>query len=450
MALKRRRFNSPQRQARLWGSNFPEPIMDKIKTLAAITIGALVMSVAYAMTVDDRSVDVTVNSDSGRSESRFVDGNRGKFVLTLGDDKVEATWRGDFELDPIETKIDQLGRRLEITHESGGIAKRVLFERSRSDVKQSFFIDDVEQDASPETDAAVADLLIVFLRASGMKADERVTAFLTQGGADAVLEEMTFLESDHALQRYTTALTENAELSGDQIKTLASFLKTMESDHNLRKSLQSIMDSQSIDAGLTAVLIDAAANIEGDHDLRKLVEAFAERSLNDQAMDLALGLYERIEGDHDLRLATEALLENESLDTRAAVRLLLAAAERVEGDHDMRLILTEFAPRYSSTPEMTEAWVVAFAAVQSDHDQRLSIEEVAQVGDHSVAAWQSLIELTLAIEGDHDHRLALEEIADEIGSDPALLAAYRVSAAEISSDRDREQALEAIGDTQED
>ncbi len=423
--------------------------MEKIKTLAAITIGALVMSVAYAVTIDDRGVDVTVNSDSDRSESHIVDGNRGEFVLTQGDDKVEASWRGDFELDPVGTKIDKLGRRLEITHESGGIVKRVLFERSRGDIKQSFFIDNVEQDASPKTDAAVADLLIVFLRASGMKAEERVNAFLAKGGVDAVLEEMTFLDSDHALQRYTTALTENAELSGGQIKTLANLLKTMESDHNLRKSLQSIMDSQSIDADLTAILIDAAANIEGDYDLRKFVEDFAERPLNGEAVDLALGLLERIEGDHDLRLATEALLENESLDDSAAIRLLLAAAEQVEGDHDMRLILTEYAGRFSSSPEMIAAWAKAFAGVQSDHDQRLSIEEIAQTGNHPAAAWQSLIELTAAIEGDHDHRLALESIADEIGDDPALLGAYRASAAKISSDSDRRRALEAIGDAED-
>lgn len=421
--------------------------MEKIKTLAAITIGALVLSVAYAITIDDRNVDVTINSDSGRSESHFVDGNRGEFVLTEGDDKVEAHWRGKFELDPVGTKIDKLGRRLEIIHDSGGVVKRVLFERSRGDIKQSYFVDDEEQDAGPETDAAVTELLIVFLRASGMKAEERVTAFIANGGADAVLEEMTFLDSDHALQRYTKALTKHAELSGDQIKTLAGFLKMMESDHNLRNSLQSIMDHQSFDAELTAILIDAAANIEGDYDLRKLVEAFAERPLNDEAVDLALGLFGRIEGDHDLRLATEALLENHSLDDNAAIRLLLAAAAQVEGDHDMRLILAEYAGRFSSSPEMTAAWIKGFAAVQSDHEQRLSIEEVAQAGDHSAAAWQSLIELTIAIEGDHDHRLALEEIANEIGDDPLLLDAYRRSAAEISSDSERKRALEVIGDT---
>lgn len=424
--------------------------MEKIKTLAAITISALVMSVAYAVTVDDRSVDIATDSESGRSGSHIVDGNRGEFVLTEGDDKVEARWRGEFELDPIGTKIDKLGRRLEITHENGNVIKRVLFERSRGNIKQTYFVGDTEQDAGPETDAAVAELLIVFLRASGMRAEERVNAFIANGGADTVLEEMTFLNSDHAIERYTTALTENAELTGDQIKTLASFVKVMESDHNLRNALQSIMEHQSIDAELTATLIDAAANIEGDYDLRKFVQNFAERPLNDRAVDLALGLLERIEGDHDLRLATEALLENESLDDSAAIRLLLAAAEQVEGDHDMRLILAEFAGRFSNSSEMTAAWAKGFAGVQSDHDQRLSIEEVAQTGDHSAAAWQSLIELTIAIEGDHDHRLALEEIAAEIGSDPALLEAYRMSAAEISSVSERRRALEAIGDTVED
>ncbi len=423
--------------------------MEKIKTLAAITIGALVLSAAYAMSIGDRSADFSVDSDTGRSTRHVVHGDRGEFILKEDDIKVEASWRGEFELDPLGTDIERLGRKFEITHTADGVSKRALFERSRGDIKRSYFVDDAEQADGPETDAAITELLVVFLRASGMKAEERVTAFLKQGGADAVLQEMTHLDSDHSLRRYTEALTEQADLSGEQLTTLVALLKNVESDHDLRRALGSIMDHEDISAELTPVLIDAAGGIESDHDLRKLMEAFAERSLNGEAMDLALGLFERIESDYDLRIAAVALLENSSLDNKGATRLLLAAADQVEGDHDMRLILDESAELYSKDPELTAAWLKAYGALESDHDQRLIIEEVADEGDHPVAAWKSLIEATSAIEGDHEQRLALEAIAEEMGDDPALIEAYREAAADISSDSDRKRALEAIVDTED-
>ena len=423
--------------------------MEKLKTLAAITVGALVLSTAYAIGVKGGQDDVAVDSGVDGSSRYVVHGDRGEFLLKDDDLVVKASWRGEFELDPLGADIESLDKKFEISKKSDGVEQRVIFKRDKDDIERFYYIDDEKQESSPETDAAIKELLIVYLRASGRKAEERVAAFLNQGGPDAVLEEMTYLGGDHSVRRYTEALTEEADLSEQQLTTLLTLVNNIEGDHDLRTALESIIEHEEISSELTPALIGAASGIESDHDLRKLVQAFAERPLNDESMDLALGLYERLESDYDLRVAADALLENDSFDSPKAARLLSVAAARIDSDRDMRLILTETAPLFSADQEMTTAWLDAFTTLDSDRDQRISIEEVAEQGGHPSAAWKSLIEATTDIDSDHDHRLALEAIAGEIEEDAELLDAYRISARAIDSDRDRENALEAIGDSED-
>ena len=420
--------------------------MEKIKTLAAITIGALVLSTAYAIGVKGGDDDVDVDSGVDGASRHVVHGDRGEFLLKDDDLVVEASWRGEFELDPLGAGIESLDKKFEIAKKSDGVEQRVIFKRVKDEIERFYYVDDEKQDAGPETDAAIKELLIVFLRASGRRADERVAAFLSQGGPDAVLEEMAFLGGDHSVRRYTQVLTEQSDLSEQQLTTLIALVENIESDHDLRAALESIIEHEEISSDLTPALINAASGIESDHDLRKLVQAFAERPLSDESIDLALGLYERLESDYDLRVAADALLENESFDSLKTARLLTVAASRIDSDRDMRLILTETAPLYSVDNEMTTAWLDAFTTLDSDRDQRLSIEAAAEEGGHPDAAWKSLIEATTDIDSDHDHRLALEAIAGEIDENAELLEAYRISARAIDSDRDRRNAFEAIGD----
>ena len=428
--------------------------MENLKTLVTLTIGALVLSAVIAIAAKDNggdlSIDISINDSSDDEDKRstqfIIDGDRGKFTLWEDDHAIEAVWKGDFELDPLATTVTELDNKLEIVDKSGDDERRVVFKKSRGDIHHAFYLDDEEQDEGPETDAAISDLLMVFLRASGMKSEERVDAILDQGGVDAVLDEMAFLSRKHATRSYVWALTEKADLSDAQILRLVDIVKEMEGDHDIRKSISAILENETITANLVPPLIEATEGVESDYDLRKLMESFAERRLNEEAMERVIMVFERMDSDHDLRKSAEALIENDALDDQATARLLIALSERMDSDHDLRLILTDTAKIYSADPEATKAWLIAFEAVDSDHDRRLSIEEVAASGAHPDEAWVELIKAAAIIDSDHDLRRALESIAAEMERNEILLAAYRDTAAGIDSDSDRERALEAIGE----
>lgn len=420
--------------------------MENLKTLGVITVGAIVLSASYAVAVKDRGAGHSIEFGDERSTRHSVSGDRGEFILKDDGVVIEANWRGAFDLNPLGTDIDRLERRFEITREKDGNDERVVFERKHGDIIRAYYLDGEAQPDGPDADAAITELLIAFLRASGVKAEERVAALLKQGGPEEVLDDMLLLDGDESLRRYAAALAEQAELSSDEVAALIDLLNNLESDHDLRLALSAIMEHETISPELTPALIKVASNIESDHDLRKLVEDFAARPLDDAAMELIFGLYEGIESDHDLRIAAEALLENDAVNDAAAARLLSAAADQIDSDHDLRLILAESAAMFSNDPAVTDAWLKGYFKIDSSDNQRRAITEVAEIGEHTADAWRRLIEATTAIDSSHDQRLALVAIADRIEADASLLAAYRAAAAKIESDHDRRRALEAIGE----
>lgn len=424
--------------------------MKSLKSLGAVTIGAILVSATYALAVKDQNIRINIDSDDERSIRHTVNGDRGEFILREENETLEASWRGDFELTDDGNGIKSVDRKLEIEIATDDETQRAVFEDDRDGVDIRYFVDDEKQDDGDETDSAVAALVLKFLRSSGVQSDERVEALIETGGTAAVIAELDFLEGDHAFRRYATALSEQAELSKDEIITVAEKLKTIESDHDLRLALKSILENQTLTAEILPALISAAEGVESDHDLRLLVEAFAERPLDADAMELALGLYSRIESDHDLRVAAEALLENNDLSAAQAARLLETAAKAINSDHDMRLVLEETSSMFSKDQTLTDAWLDGLATLSSDHDKRLSIEAAAEEANHPQLAWIGLIEASTNIESERDLRLALESIAENVDFDADIIRAYRQAADGIESERERQLALEVLGDQTDD
>jgi len=386
--------------------------MTSIRTLAFLTIGAVFISAAYALVFSNDASDHSFDDDGGRSVRHTINGDSGEFVLKDEDRTIKADWRGDYSLNDLGTALSALDDEFEIEIKEDGLRERIEFERSGRDIEITYYLDGEEQPDGDEKDNAVAALFLKFLRASGLKSEERVSALIIKGGSASVLEELDALEGGHAMRQYAVALVEQADLSPAEIKLLTEKLDVIDSDHDLGRTLEAILEHETVTAETAPALIEAAKKIEGDHDLRQLVEAFAETPVGDDGLGLVLGLYERIESDHDLRVAAVALLENDAMTGAEAARILAAAGKQIESDHDLRLVLSESAVFFSSDGDLADAWMEAYGELDSSYDQRLALEEIAE-----------------AVEGD-----------------PDLKAAYRKAARRIDSDHDRERALEAIGE----
>ncbi len=422
--------------------------MNSLKTLSALVGGALIIAIMYGIAFGDKDNKISFDFEDGEGVRHIVNGDRGDFMLKQGDLTIEASWRGDYALSDAGDDIDQLDRKLEITRkEENEVAERAVFEGGEDGVERTYYRDGEKQSAGTQSDVAARALLLRFLRASGVKADERVAILMREGGADAVLSEMILLQGDHARQRYITTLTKNADLTPEQLHTLVKIISAMEGDHDIRMALEAILENERAGPPDLPLLFEAARNVEGDYDLRRVIENFAEINLDEDSITLALGLFENIDSDHDLRRAGEALLALDAITDANVAQLLSAAADRIDSDHDLRLLLSEAAPRLAGGREVSDAWLLAFSALDSDHDKRIALEEASEVQATTYTTVKALIDATHDIGSDHDRRLALTAFADRARKNPETMAAFRSAARAIGSDYDREQALDAIGES---
>lgn len=418
--------------------------MNRLSTLGALIAGAILLAAFYGTAFGDRDEGINIEINDEEGVRHVVSGDKGSFALKKDGLDLEASWRGDYELTDEGDDLAALDHKLTITREQNGLDEKVVFERDDDEVESVYYLDGDKQDENPETAEAKKALLIAFLEASGAKAEERVAILLRDGGAEAVLEKIDGMYSDHARLRYVTELTKQATLSSGETASLLKSLKNIEGDHDLRVALDALLQHDGIGADEMPAFLDAAARLESDYDLRRLIESISEQDLDDDAIALAIGLMQRIESDHDLRRASEALLEQDNLSADAAARLLNTISDRIEGDHDLRLILSDTTAYLAEGPEVAAAWMSAFNALSSDHDQRLALEEAAGVDNLSAAIRRDLIAASEKIASDHDRRLALEAYANLLDDD-TLKAAYRAAAAGIDSESDRKRTLEAAG-----
>ncbi|MEM8770147.1 MAG: hypothetical protein AAGD92_00735 [Pseudomonadota bacterium] len=369
---------------------------------------AIALSLTYAVVFGGSQSTISVGA-GGDSISHSVRGDSGEFSLRDDGLSIKAEWRGDFDLDEKGGAIASVDNSLDIEINDNGREERLLLEKDGRDVATRYWLNDEEKTLNPDTQDRISALTLRFLRASGIKAEERVEALVSTSGASSVLEEIDQLTGGHAIRRYAVLLNKNASLSEDQIMTLAEKLQRIDSDHDLSLALQSILERQTVTAETVKPLIAAATKISSDHDKRRLVSVFADTALDETGAGMALDLYETIDSDHDLRVAAESLLENEALNAEYAARLLVIAAERIESDYDLRNVLEASAARITDK-NIADAWFAALEKVDSEHEVRI----------------------------------ALEEIADRIGDNAELKQRARAVAEAISSDYEREQALEAL------
>jgi hypothetical protein len=282
-----------------------KPLIKNIKALGFLAIGAFALSAVYALIVKDNAAEHAFDDGDAPSARHTINGDSGEFVLTDEDFTIKAAWRGDYSLNDAGAALAELDDELEIEIKQGGVKERVKFERSNGAIGAIYYRDGDKLPKGGEADQAAAALFLKFLRISGLKSDERVSALLKAGGAASVLEEFNALERDRAKRRYSVALIEQSDLSPTDIDALSQTFESIASDHDLRIAMTALIENETLTAAQVARLLTIAGRqIESDHDLRLVLSASAGFfSANDDFASAWMDAYARLQSSYDQRLA---------------------------------------------------------------------------------------------------------------------------------------------------
>lgn len=222
-------------------------------------------------------------------------------------------------------------------------------------------------------------VLTTLVRRTGLDADRRVAGLRARGGVDAVLREITALESDGVRGTYYKALlTGSAPPRGAELdRVLQQAARDVDSDGDLRSLLTAAL--RTADRGTAASVARAAAGIDSDGDKTSVLVAAAPAALR--------------EGDARSREA------------------FFGTARTIDSDGDLRRVLTA-ALRVAPTLEVVTDVVATSARLDSDGDKTAVLVSVARLGLHErhAALREAYLRVARTIDSEGDYRRAIEAV----------------------------------------
>jgi len=310
-------------------------LIKNIKALGFLAIGAFALSAAYALIVKDDDAEHAFDDDDKKSSHHTINGDSGEFVLADDDYTIKAEWSGDYSLNDAGAALAELDDEIEIVLKQDGVKERVKFERRDGAIRTTYYRDGDKLPDGEEADQAAGALFLKFLRISGLKSGERISALLKTGDTASVLEEIDALERDRAKRRYVVALIEQSDLSPAEIDALSQTFEQIESDHDLRIAITALIENETLTAAQVARLLTIAGRqIESDHDLRLVLSESADFfSKNSDFDDAWMDAYAGLQSNYDQRLALEEIAVAAKGDP-ALVAAYRKAAQAISDDAD--------------------------------------------------------------------------------------------------------------------
>ena len=360
--------------------------------------------------------DRNARSESGshsHSDLNSSDNGSKRWVVRWsdGDCSFEMEARGEVKFNRDVTDIESISRGGSFTLEQhlGDDTKRLVV-RPRDDgtLERSYS----ENGAKREFDAAArawfAEALIALDRQTAFAVDQRVPAILERGGVDAVLKEITLVQTDYARRRYYTKLLSMRQLDRAQVKR---------------------------------VVEQAGADMTSDYELAELLVALSKLdAFGDDSHPAFVAAAKKIGSDYERRRALNALLQRDRL-APATVSALLDAASTIQSDYELAELLIDVSKRYAINDLTRPTSVKALGSIKSDYEHRRVLTAIVAGGGLTPALNRTLLQDAARIQSDYELAEFLILMGKNGGLDPSTRDAYFAAADKIGSDYEHRRAL---------
>ena len=328
-----------------------------------------------------------------------------------GDCSYEIEARGDVKFNRDLTDIESIssGGSFTLEQHLGDDTKRfVVRPRDDGTLERSYS----ENGAKREFDAAArawfAEALVALDRQTGFAADQRVPALLERGGVDAVLKEVTLVQTDYARRRYYTKLLSMRQLDRAQVKR---------------------------------VVEQAGADMTSDYELAELLVSLSKLdAFSDDSHTAFVAAAKKIGSDYERRRALNALLQRDRL-APATVSALLDAASTIQSDYELAELLIDVSKRYAINDQTRPTYIKALGSIKSDYEHRRVLSAIVAGGGLSPAVNRTLLQDAARIESDYELAEFLIQIGKKGGLDASTRDAYFAAADKIGSDYEHRRAL---------
>lgn len=396
---------------------------------------------------------------------------------------IEARSSGEVRFSPDATAIESIasGGYFEVDERTGGNLRHVRVTPSSSgQLTYDYSVNGSKHEFDTEARTWLSKLLLQLERATGFSASTRVPALLKQGGPEAVLNEITQLQSDYVRQVYFTKLFENATLPAPLlVKALNQAREEIGTDYSLAQVLLTIAQRYDLndEAQRVALLnganklgtdyeharvliellkrpnmspeivrgtLESAKHIGTDYEKSRILTTLAGLSTFDQTeISSYLDLAGSISTDYEHSRSLMALMEHQKL-TPEDISQVLRSASTIGTDYEKSRILLAVSESHNFDEKQIATYLSLVDSVGTDYER--SRDLIALMQQHKLANDSVLRVLneTQKIGTDYEKARVLTEAAKQYQMQGALRDAYIKAADSIGTEYDRNRTLAAI------
>lgn len=420
--------------------------------LATLTFGAMAQSSSSSSTYSKRSSGtMTINHSDGFQN--FNVEMRGKIEIS-DDDKDIKSMSPDGYLEITKTAFGSR-RTLVISSQSGGL-KREYYE-GRTSVAWE-----------PEGRKWLAEIMPELLRTTTIAAESRVNRFYKQGGVNAVLQEISMMESDYVIQAYADYLMEIPGVSQKDYVTIVNkvtgkmdsdyyvsefikhgldkFLKSKEatdavfaacakldSDHYKTEIIKGALKAQPISMESVKIVLAATDGMDSDHyKTEVLTTLLRQPNLTDPVVAEMINSTRSFDSDHYRTVVIQKALSQKGLSNSSYQRVLESVKD-FDSDHYKTQVLTDLLANKLPNDQIFNL-VNLSTSIDSDHYLTIVFQQVMKNQELSDEAFKSLMNRAASVDSDHYASQILQSALDLPGLNDAKLTSIINAAANINSD----------------
>jgi beta-lactamase regulating signal transducer with metallopeptidase domain len=344
----------------------------------------------------------------------------------------------------------------------------------------TYNVNGTQQEYDAGARAWFSNFLLALERTSGFAASTRVPALLAKGGPQAVLAEISNLNSDYVRQIYFVKLFENATLPGpllvkalqqarDEISTdysLAQVLLTIAQHYDLNDEAQRVaflnganklgtdyehsrvlielLKRPNLSPQLVRATLESAKSINTDYEKGRILTTLAGlSSFNEGEIATYLDLAGSINTDYEHSRTLMTLMDHQKLSS-AAVSQVLKSASSIDTDYEKSRILLAVNESHNFDEKQIATYLSLVESIGTDYER--SRDLIALMQKHKLAndSMGRIIAESAKIGTDYEKARVLTEAAAHYEMQGALRDAYIKAADSIGTEYDRNRTLAAI------
>ncbi len=361
----------------------------------------------FALLLVGVALSVASAQQSGSSTRTSVHVNNDDWVMNRRENgrelRIRIKGKPEFTDDYSDLKALPAGGSLRVEETRGSTTRKLEIETDASgNQRRSYYVQGKAHEFDSEARQWLSVLLLEMVRQSGFDAERRVGRIFAQGGAGAVLDEVSRINSDYAKRVYLRELMANHQIDSVAAQRVVQIAaREMSSDHEKRQVLARVAEKHLDDQKVLSEFIAAIATINSDYERGQTLAAVLKRgSLTADQLKSVLQSVAGISSDYE---KAQALIRiaNAYPAEAAAQPAFFDAVGGINSDYEHSRVLLALL-RGKPSGEALKLALKSTASISSDYEKARVLLQVAALGKDDEEIRRALVEASKSISSDYE------------------------------------------------